>query len=141
MEYVYPIVGLVAGMALVATSVFTAFIYTPTTASPVDTTITAFTGVTLQIGDFLAVSSATAIVFDLLATQLGVQYSLLVPCALGYILTHVIIYYSSLHITDVQSQPLDPDFNIRENPLQLITLSIPGALILLPAGNQRQRNR
>ncbi|RLM89858.1 hypothetical protein D3D02_08375 [Halobellus sp. Atlit-38R] len=141
MEYVYPIVGLVAGMALVATSVFTAFIYTPTTASTVDTTITAFTGVTLQIGDFLAVSSATAIVFDLLATQLGVQYPLLVPFALGYILTHVIIYYSSLHITDVQSQPLDPDFNIRENPLQLITLSIPGALILLPAGNRRQRNR
>ena len=141
MEYVYPIVGLVAGMALVATSVFTAFIYTPTTASPVDTTITAFTGVTLQIGDFLAVSSATAIVFDLLATQFGVRYSLLVPFALGYILTHVIVYYSSLHITDVQSQPLDPEFNIRENPLQLITLSIPGALILLPAGNQRQRNR
>jgi len=53
----------------------------------------------------------------------------------------VIVYYSSLHITDVQSQPLDPEFNIRENPLQLITLSIPGALILLPAGNQRQRNR
>ncbi|RLM57168.1 hypothetical protein DVK02_05090 [Halobellus sp. Atlit-31R] len=141
MEYAYPIVGLVGGMALIATSVFSAFVYTPTTSSLVDTTITAFTGVTLQIGDFLAVSSATAIVFDLLATQLGVRYSLLVPFTIGYVLTHVIVYYSSLHITDVQSQPLDPDFDIRENPLQLVTLSIPGALILLPTEDRRRSNR
>ena len=137
MEYVYPIVGLVAGMALVATSVFTAFVYTPTTTSTVDTVITAFTGVTLQVGDFLAVASVTALVFDLLATQFGVQFSLLIPFGVGYLFTHVIIYYSSLRITDVQSQPLDPDFDIRENPLRLATLSIPGALILLPASRRR----
>ncbi|MGQ4555289.1 hypothetical protein [Halobellus sp. GM3] len=136
MEYAYPIVGFFAGMGLVATSVFTAFIYTPTTVSTVDTVITAFTGVTLQVGDFLAVSSATAIVFDLLATQFGVRYSLLVPSAIAYALTHVIVYYSSLRITDVQGQPLDPDFDIRENPLRLATLSIPGALILLPSGRR-----
>jgi hypothetical protein len=137
MEYAYPIVGFFAGMALVATSVFTAFVYTPTTTSTVDTVITAFTGVTLQIGDFLAVASTTAIVFDLLATQFGVRFSLVVPFGIGYLLTHVIIYYSSLRITDVQGQPLDPDFDIRENPLRLATLSIPGALILLPAARRR----
>ena len=137
MEYAYPIVGFFAGMALVATSVFTAFVYTPTTTSTVDTVLTAFTGVTLQVGDFLAVASATAIVFDLLATQFGARFSLVVPFGVGYLLTHVIIYYSSLRITDVQGQPLDPDFDIRENPLRLATLSIPGALILLPAARRR----
>ena len=137
MEYAYPIVGFFAGMALVATSVFTAFVYTPTTTSTVDTVITAFTGVTLQVGDFLAVASVTALVFDLLATQFGVQFSLLIPFGVGYLFTHVIIYYSSLRITDVQGQPLDPNFDIRENPLRLATLSIPGALILLPASRRR----
>jgi hypothetical protein len=137
MEYAYPIVGFIAGMALVATSVFTAFVYTPTTTSTIDTALTAFTGVTLQVGDFLAVASMTAVVFDLLATQLGVRFSLVVPFGVGYLFTHVIIYYSSLRITDVQSQPLDPDFDIRENPLRLATLSIPGALILLPAARRR----
>jgi hypothetical protein len=133
MEYVYPIVGVIAGMALIGTSVTTAFVYTPATPSTVDSAITAFTGVTLQIGDLLAVSSATAVVFDVLATYLGVRFSLLVPFAIGYVFTHVIVYYSSLRITDVQSQPMDPDFDIRETPLQLATLSIPGALLLLPA--------
>ncbi|MFD1598341.1 hypothetical protein [Halobellus rarus] len=137
MEYAYPIVGFFAGMALVATSVFTAFVYTPTTTSTVDTVITAFTGVTLQVGDFLAVASVTALVFDLLATQFGVQFSLPIPFGVGYLFTHVIIYYSSLRITDVQGQPLDPNFDIRENPLRLATLSIPGALILLPASRRR----
>ena len=136
MEYVYPIAGFVVGMALVATSVFSAFIYTPTTSSAIDSTITAFTGITLQLGDFLAVSSVTAIVFDALSV-FGVRFSLLVPFSVGYLLTHVIVYYSSLRITDVQSQPLDPEFDIRENPLQLATLSIPGALLLLPAGRRR----
>jgi uncharacterized membrane protein len=136
MEYVYPVAGFIAGMALVATSVFTAFVYTPTTSSTVDSTITAFTGITLQLGDFLAVSSVTAISFDLLAA-FGVRFSLLVPFAVGYLLTHVIVYYSSLRITDVQSQPLDPEFDIRDNPLQLATLSIPGALLLLPASRRR----
>ncbi|WP_144903822.1 hypothetical protein [Halobellus captivus] len=137
MEYAYPIVGFIVGMTLIATSVFSAFVYTPRSASLVDTALTAFTGVTLQIGDFLAVSSIVAIVFNLLATQFGVQFSLIVPFATGYALTHVIIYYSSLRITDVQTQPLDPNFDIRKNPIQLITLSIPGALILLPAGRRR----
>ena len=136
MEYAYPIAGLLTGMALLATSVFSAFIYTPTTASTLDTVITAFTGVTLQIGDFLAVSSATAIVFNLLATQFGIRYSILVPTVIAYSLTHVIVYYSSLRITDVQGEPLDPDFDIREHPLRLATLSIPGALILLPTGRR-----
>jgi len=136
MEYIYPVVGFIVGMALVATSVFAAFVYTPTTASAVDSTITAFTGVSLQLGDFLAVSSATAVAFDVLA-MLGVRFSLLVPFAAGYALTHVIVYYSSLRITTVQSQPLDPEFDIRENPLQLATLSIPGALLLLPAARRR----
>ncbi|WP_313685542.1 hypothetical protein [Halobellus marinus] len=116
MEYAYPVVGFIAGMALVATSVFTAFLYTPTTASTVDTAITAFTGATLQIGDFLSVSSVTAIVFDLLATQFGMQYPMLVPFTIAYVATHLIVYYSSLRITDVQGEPLDPDFDIRENP-------------------------
>ncbi|MFB6091985.1 MAG: hypothetical protein ABEK02_03120 [Haloquadratum sp.] len=139
MEYAYPVVGLLAGMALLATSVFTAFIYTPTTSSLFDSAITAFTGVTLQVGDFLAVSSTTAIVFDVLATYLGVRFPLVVPFAVGYAVTHVIVYYSSLRITDVQSQPLDPDFDIRDNPLQLATLAIPGALILLPSRGQTRR--
>ena len=136
MEYIYPVAGFIVGMALVATSVFTAFVYTPTTASAVDSTITAFTGVSLQLGDFLAVSSVTAVVFDVLAI-LGLRFSLLIPFTVGYVLTHVIVYYSSLRITTVQSQPLDPEFDIRENPLQLATLSIPGALLLLPATRRR----
>ena len=136
MEYAYPIVGFFVGMGLVATSVLTAFLYTPTTSSPIDSAITAFTGVTLHLGDLLAVTSAIAVVFDLL-TAVGYTYPLVVPFAVAYALTHVIVYYSSLHITDVQSQPVDPDFDIRENPLQLVTLSIPGALILLPANRGR----
>jgi uncharacterized membrane protein len=136
MEYVYPVAGFVGGMALLATSVFSAFVYTPTTSSTVDSAVTAFTGITLQLGDFLAVSSVTAVSFDVLAA-FGVRFSLLVPFAVGYLLTHVIVYYSSLRITDVQSQPLDPEFDIRENPLRLATLSIPGALLLLPAGRRR----
>ena len=136
MEYVYPVAGFVGGMALLATSVFSAFVYTPTTSSTVDSAVTAFTGITLQLGDFLAVSSVTAVSFDLLA-RFGVRFSLLVPFAVGYFLTHVIVYYSSLRITDVQSQPLDPEFDIRENPLRLATLSIPGALLLLPASRRR----
>ena len=136
MEYVYPIAGFVVGMALIATSVFAAFVYTPTTSSAIDSTVTAFTGITLQLGDFLAVSSVTAVSFDIL-TAFGIRFSLLVPFAVGYLLTHVIVYYSSLRITGVQSQPLDPEFDIRENPLQLATLSIPGALVLLPAGRRR----
>lgn len=132
MEYVYPIVGVIVGMALVATSVTTAFVYTPATSSTVDTTVTAFTGVTLQLGDLLAVASVTAIVFDVLAA-VGVRFSLLVPCATGYALTHVIVYYSSLRITDVQTEPLDPEFDVRDVPLRVATLSIPGALLLLPA--------
>jgi len=132
MEYVYPVAGFAAGMALVATSVFAAFVYTPTTSSTIDSTITAFTGIALQVGDFLAVSSVTAVVFDALAA-FGVRFSLLVPFVVSYALTHVIAYYSSLRITDVQSQPLDPEFDIRENPLQLATMSIPGALLILPA--------
>jgi uncharacterized membrane protein len=134
MEYIYPIVGLIAGMALVAVSVFAAFVYTPMTSSSVDSAVTAFTGVSLQLGDFLAVSSVTAIVFDLLA-GFGVQFSLLVPFATGYLLTHVITYYSSLQITEVQGQPLDPEFDVRTNPLRLATLSIPGALVLMPAAS------
>ncbi|MFB6089466.1 MAG: hypothetical protein ABEJ97_00275 [Halobellus sp.] len=136
MEYAYPIVGFFVGMGLVATSVLTAFMYTPTTSSSLDTAITAFTGVTLHVGDFLAVSSVIAVVFDLLARLFGTTYPLVVPFAVAYGLTHVIVYYSSLHITDVQSQPLDPNFDIRENPLQLVTLSIPGALILLPSNRK-----
>jgi len=136
MEYVYPVAGFVGGMALLATSVFSAFVYTPTTSSTVDSAVTALTGITLQLGDFLAVSSVTAVSFDVLAA-FGVRFSLLVPFAVGYLLTHVIVYYSSLRITDVQSQPLDPEFDIRENPLRLATLSIPGALLLLPAGRRR----
>ena len=134
MEYIYPIVGLIARMALVAVSVFAAFVYTPMTSSSVDSAVTAFTGVSLQLGDFLAVSSVTAIVFDLLA-GFGVQFSLLVPFATGYLLTHVITYYSSLQITEVQGQPLDPEFDVRTNPLRLATLSIPGALVLMPAAS------
>jgi hypothetical protein len=136
MEYVYPIVGVIVGMGLVGTSVTTAFVYTPSTSSMIDTTITAFTGITLQLGDLLAVSSVTAIVFDVLATYLGVQFSLLIPFATGYSLTHVIVYYSSLRITDVQNEPMDPDFDIRETPLRVATLSIPGALLLLPASRR-----
>jgi len=136
MEYVYPIAGVIVGMVLVATSVISAFIYTPTTSSAIDSTITAFTGITLQLGDFIAVSSVTAIVFDVLSV-FGVRFSLVVPFSVGYLLTHVIAYYSSLQITEVQTQPLDPEFSIRENPLQLATLSIPGALLLLPAGRRR----
>lgn len=135
MEYVYPIAGFVAGMALVATSVVAAFVYTPTTSSTIDSAVTAFTGITLQLGDCLAVSSVTAVVFDALAA-LGVRFSLLVPFAVGYALTHLIAYYSSLRITEVQSRPLDPEFEIRKNPLRLATLSIPGALLLLPAARQ-----
>lgn len=131
MEYVYPIVGLVAGACLVGVSVLTAFVYTPYTTSLLDTSVTAFTGVTLQIGDFVAVSSVTAILFDVLAGQFGVTYPTIVPCAVAYVITHVVVYYSCLRITDLQGEPLDPEFDIRQNPMKLIALSIPGALILL----------
>ncbi|MFB6250868.1 MAG: hypothetical protein ABEI27_04130 [Halobellus sp.] len=136
MEYAYPIVGFFIGMGLIATSVLTAFLYAPTTSSTIDTAVTAFTGVTLHLGDLFAVTSAVAVIFDLLA-NVGVTYPLEVPFIIGYALTHVIVYYSSLHITDVQTQPMDPEFDIRDNPLQLLTLSIPGALILLPSNRGR----
>ena len=135
MEYVYPIAGVVAGMALVTTSVLAAVVYTPTTSSAVDSAITAFTGITLQLGDFLVVSSVTAVGFDALAA-FGTRFSLLVPIAVGYLLTHVIVYYSSLRITDVQSRPLDPEFDLRQNPFRLATLSLPG-LSLLPTSRRR----
>ena len=136
MEYVYPIAGAIVGMALIGTSVTAAFVHTAATSSVVDSAIMAFTGVTLQLGDLLAVSSVTAVVFDVLATYLGVQFSLLVPFATGYLCTHVIAYYSSLRITDVQSEPIDPEFDIRETPLRVATLSIPGALLLLPVAGR-----
>lgn len=140
MEYVYPVGGLFLGVGLVAVSVFTAFVYTPYTSSRIDSLVTAFTGVTLQVGDFVAVASATAILFDLLATQVGLTYPLVVPFLFGYVVTHVTVYYSCLRITDVQSEPLDPDVNIRQNPLKLVALSIPGALILLaPRENDSSR--
>lgn len=140
MEYVYPMGGLFLGAGLVAVSVFTAFVYTPYTSSRVDSLVTAFTGVTLQVGDFVAVASATAILFDVLARQLGLTYPLAVPFLFGYVVTHVTVYYSCLRITDVQSEPLDPDVDIRQNPLKLAALSIPGALILLaPRDNDSSR--
>ncbi|ELZ34939.1 hypothetical protein C474_01222 [Halogeometricum pallidum JCM 14848] len=140
MEYVYPVGGLFLGVGLVAASVFTAFVYTPYTSSRIDSLVTAFTGVTLQVGDFVAVASATAILFDLLATQVGLTYPLVVPFLFGYVVTHITVYYSCLRITDVQSEPLDPDVNIRQNPLKLVALSIPGALILLaPRENDSSR--
>lgn len=140
MEYVYPVGGLFLGASLVAVSVFTAFVYTPYTSSTVDSIVTAFTGVTLQIGDFVAVSSATAIVFDVLATYLGLRYPLVVPFLFGYVVTHITVYYSCLRITDVQSEPLDPSVDLRKNPLKLVALSIPGALILL-APRERETTR
>ena len=79
-------------------------------------------------------AGAAAVGFDLLAVA-GVRVSLLVPSATGYLLTHVIVYYSSLQITEVQGQPLDPEFDVRTNPLRLATLSIPGALVLMPAAS------
>jgi len=135
MEYVYPIAGVIAGMTLVTTSVLAAVVYTPMTSSTVDSAITAFTGVTLQLGDFLVVSSVTAVGFDALAA-FGTQFSLLVPIAVGFLLTHVVVYYSSLRITDVQSQPLDPEFDLRQNPLRLATLSLPG--VSLPPTSRRR---
>ncbi|RDI72868.1 hypothetical protein [Halopelagius longus] len=141
MEYVYPIVGLVAGACLVGLSVATAFVYTPYTTSLVDSTVTAFTGVSLQIGDFIAVSSVTAILFDVLAIHLGVRYPIIVPCVFAYVITHVVVYYSCLRITDLQSEPLDPDFDIRQNPMKLMALSIPGALILLAPRDRDHSNR
>lgn len=141
MEYVYPIVGLVAGACLVGLSVATAFVYTPYTTSLIDSAVTAFTGVSLQIGDFVAVSSVTAILFDVLASQFGVRYPIIVPCVFAYVITHVVVYYSCLRITDLQSQPLDPDFDIRQNPMKLMALSIPGALILLAPRDREHTNR
>lgn len=141
MEYAYPVAGLVVGALLVGVSVATAFVYTPYTTSLLDTAVTALTGVTLQIGDFVAVSSATAVLFDVFATQFGVRYPIVVPCAFAYVLTHLVVYYSSLRITDLQSRPVDPDLDVRKNPMKLLALSIPGALVLLAPRDRDHSNR
>ncbi|ELZ94233.1 hypothetical protein C440_11448 [Haloferax mucosum ATCC BAA-1512] len=130
MEYVYAMSGLLAGLLLGAIAVVTALTYTPYGASLFDTAITALTGITLQLGNLLSISALTAFAFEGLAMS-GIQYPIVVPASFAYVLTHVTVYYSCLRITDLQSEPLDPDIIIKHNPFRALILGVPGSLLLI----------
>ncbi|WP_410767135.1 hypothetical protein [Haloferax sp. DFSO60] len=139
MEYVYAVSVLIAGLLLGAVAVVTALTYTPYGASLFDTAITAVTGITLQLGNLLSISALCAFLFEGLAAT-GVHYPIIVPATFAYVLTHITVYYSCLRITDLQSEPLDPDIIIKHNPFRALVLGVPGSLLLIrvrPPGGRR----
>lgn len=139
MEFVYALSGLFAGLFLGAVAVVTALTYTPYGASLFDTAITALTGVTLQLGNLLFISALTALAFEGLAMG-GIRYPAVVPAAFAYVLTHVTVYYSCIRITDLQSEPLDPDVIIKHNPFRALVLGVPGSLLLIRVRSPTRRN-
>jgi hypothetical protein len=120
MESAFAVVALPVGLVLVAVSVITAALYTPYTTSRVDTAITAFIGVTLQLGSLIATSSAVLFVFGSLGFA-GLEVPLLVQVVLAYAASHVTIYVACLKVTSLQERPLDPGVVLQSGPLRLFS--------------------
>jgi hypothetical protein len=120
MESAFAVVALPVGLVLVAVSVVTAALYTPYTTSRVDTAITAFIGVTLQLGSLIATSSAVLFVFGSLGFA-GFEVPLLVQVVLAYAASHLTIYVACLKVTSLQERPLDPGVVLQSGPLRLFS--------------------
>ena len=126
MEYLYVIAALTVGLLLVAVGVATAAVYTPYAYSLVDTTITALTGASLQVGNLLVVSAITAISFDVLAAAADVNVPFLIPAALGYAIFHLTMYRSSLAVTALQGTPFDPNAPLPDRHRRVLSAIAPG---------------
>lgn len=119
MQSAFAVVVLPIGLLLVAVSVFTAALYTPYTTSRIDTTITAFIGVTLQLGCLVATSSTVLFVFGALGFA-GLSVPLLAQVVLAYAASHLTIYVACLKVTSLQERPLDPSV-VLQSPLRLLS--------------------
>ena len=120
MQTAFAVVALPIGLFLVAMSVVTAALYTPYTTSRLDTAITAFIGITLQLGSLVATSSAVLFVFGTFGFA-GFEVPLLVQIVLAYAASHLTIYVACLKVTDLQERPLDPSVVIQSGPLRLFS--------------------
>lgn len=120
MQSAFAVIALSVGLVLVTVSVVTAALYTPYTTSRVDTTITAFIGVTLQLGGLVATSSAVLFVFGMLEVA-GLTVPLLAQVVLAYAASHLTIYVACLKVTALQERPLDPDVVLQSGPLQFLS--------------------
>lgn len=120
MQSAFAVVALPVGLVLVTVSVASAALYTPYTTSRVDTAITAFIGVTLQLGSLVATSSAVLFVFGMLKLA-GLAVPLLVQVVLAYAASHLTIYVACLKVTALQERPLDPDVVLQSGPLKLLS--------------------
>jgi hypothetical protein len=122
MQSAFAVVALPVGLLLVAVSVVTAGLYTPYTTSRIDSVITAFIGVTLQLGCLVTTSSAVLFVFGSIGIA-GVEVPLLVQVVLAYAASHLTIYVACLRITELQERPLDPSVVLDAGPLRLFAPS------------------
>jgi hypothetical protein len=120
MQSVVAAVALPVGLVLVAVSVVTAALYTPYTTSRIDTAITAFVGVTLQLGCLVATSAAVLFVFGSLGLA-GLDVPLLAQIVLAYAASHLTIYVACLKVTSLQERPLDPGVVLQSGPLQFLS--------------------
>ena len=125
MQSAFAVIALPVGLVLVTVSVATAALYTPYTTSRVDTTITAFIGVTLQLGCLVATSSAVLFVFGVLGLA-GLAVPLLVQVVLAYVASHLTIYVACLKVTSLQERPIDPSVVLESGPLQFLSRRSPG---------------
>jgi cytochrome c-type biogenesis protein CcmE len=119
MQSAFAVIALPIGLVLVAVSVVTAALYTPYTTSRVDTAITAFIGVTLQLGSLVATSSAVLFVFGSLGF-VGLDVPLLVQVVLAYAASHLTIYVACLKVTSLQERPIDPGVVLASGPLRVL---------------------
>ncbi len=120
MQSAFAVIALPVGLVLVTVSVVTAALYTPYTTSRIDTTITAFIGVTLQLGCLVATSSTVLFVFGTLEIA-GLAVPLLVQVVLAYVASHLTIYVACLKVTELQERPLDPDVVLQSGPLRFVS--------------------
>ena len=119
MQSAFAVIALPIGLVLVAVSVVTAGLYTPYTTSRIDTAITAFIGVTLQLGSLVATSSAVLFVFGSLGF-VGLDVPLLVQVVLAYAASHLTIYVACLKVTSLQERPMDPGVVLASGPLRFL---------------------
>lgn len=120
MQSAFAVIALPVGLVLVTVSVVTAALYTPYTTSRIDTTITAFIGVTLQLGSLVATSSAVLFVFGLVELA-GLDVPLLVQVVLAYAASHLTIYVACLKVTTLQERPMDPGVVLQSGPLKFLS--------------------
>lgn len=120
MESAFAIAALPVGLVLIAVSVVSAALYTPFTKSRTDTAITAFTGVTLQLGCLVATSSAVLFGFGMVDIA-GLEVPLLVQVVLAYAASHLTIYVACLKVTTLQERPVDPSVVLQSGPLKLLS--------------------